>query len=42
MYFDRLIPGIVDKLSEFDMASEKLSTYEEYYRYYPQYFETLL
>lgn len=39
MHFDRLIPGIANKLEEFEMDIEKLQTYEEYYRYYPQYFE---
>lgn len=42
MHFDRLIPGIADKLTEFEMASDKLRTYEKYYRYYPQYFEAYI
>lgn len=42
MYFDRLIPGIAEKLDRFEMDSNKLQTYEEYYRYYPQYFEAFI
>lgn len=42
MLFDRLIPGIVEKLEEFEMSPEKLNTYEEYSRYYPQYFEVYI
>ena len=42
MHFDRLIPGIADKLEEFEMNAEKLQTYEKYYRYYPQYFEAYI
>jgi hypothetical protein len=42
MHFDRLIPGIAEKLKEFEMAPDKLHAYEEYYRYYPQYFEAYI
>lgn len=33
MLFDRLLPSIADNLTEFEMATDKLRTYEEYYRY---------
>lgn len=42
IYFDKLIPNIQKKLKCFEMSQEKLSNYEEYYKYYPQYFEALL
>lgn len=42
MHFDRLIPQIVTGLTEFEIDSDKLQAYENYYRYYPQYFETYI
>ena len=42
IHFDRLIPGIEEKLTEFELAPDKLLTYEKYYRYYPQYFEAYI
>ena len=42
IHCDRLIPGIGEKLDRFEMDSDKLQTYEEYYRYYPQYFEAVI
>lgn len=42
MLFDKLIPGIAGKLADFEMPEDKLRTYEHYYRYYPQYFETYI
>lgn len=42
MLFDKLIPGIAEKLTHFEMPKDKLHTYEEYYRYYPQYFEAYI
>lgn len=40
--FDKLIPGIADKLREFEMDKKKLDDYEKLYKYYPQYFEAFL
>ena len=42
MLFDKLIPGIADKLDHFEMSKDKIRTYEKYYRYYPQYFEAYI
>ncbi|MBC2715245.1 MAG: hypothetical protein HF978_08060 [Desulfobacteraceae bacterium] len=42
MHFDSLIPQIDKKLDEFEIAPEKLKAYEQYYRYYPQYFESFI
>lgn len=42
IHFDTLIPGIADKLTDFNIAKNKLEDYEKYYKYYPQYFESLL
>ena len=42
IHFDKLIPNIADKLSEFEMDKKKLHDYEKLYKYYPQYFQALL
>lgn len=42
IHFDKLIPNIAEKLSEFYMDKKKLDDYEKLYKYYPQYFEALL
>lgn len=42
IHFDKLIPGIAKKLRKFKMSENKLKDYEKYYKYYPQYFESLL
>jgi hypothetical protein len=42
MYFDRLAPDIANKLERFEMDADQIRTYERYYRYYPQYFETYI
>ena len=42
IHFDKLIPGIANKLEDFDISESKLNDYEKYYKYYPQYFESLL
>jgi hypothetical protein len=42
IHFDKLIPDISAKLTEFRMDEKKLDDYEKHYKYYPQYFEALL
>jgi len=42
IHFDKLIPGIAKKLKEFDISEDKANDYEKYYKYYPQYYESLL
>ena len=42
IHFDKLIPEIAEKLSDFEMDKKQLNDYEKYYKYYPQYFEALL
>ena len=42
IHFDKLIPGIAKKLKAFNIAEDKVNNYEKYYRYYPQYYESLL
>ncbi|MEK0337301.1 MAG: hypothetical protein QQN41_07700 [Nitrosopumilus sp.] len=41
LHFDKLIPGIAANLIDFEMDKSKLDDYEKYYKYYPQYFESL-
>lgn len=42
IHFDKLIPGISEKLTAFEISKGLLDNYEKYYKYYPQYFESLL
>ena len=42
IHFDRLIPNIEKKLEAFELDHEKIRSYEKYYRYYPQYFESFI
>ncbi len=42
LHLDKLIPDIKNKLTEFKMDKKKLKDYEQYYKYYPQYFESYL
>ena len=40
--FDQLIPNISEKLSNLFLSKKQLNDYEKYYKYYPQYFESLI
>jgi len=46
IYFDKKIPSIArkigKKLKDFKISEAKINNYEKYYKYYPQYFESLI
>ena len=42
LYLDKLIPGIGKKGGKISISTGKLENYEKYYKYYPQYFESLI